>query len=216
MMEENKKKNKFLKILKKIRLRHFIILGLFLLADTYAWLVYVNTVNNSVDVHVRSWKIDFTNGNQPIIDYVNIQANNVYPGMTNFSNTITAFNYSEVLATAQFTILEANVMGDNYITVEGRQDANESPVQGDLTSSQLQSKLLNDYPFEIAFTLSTTSIQAETGVASFTTTITWPYESGDDVLDTYWGSRAYDYMQTHPNGPCIQIRIKIYITQANT
>ena len=77
-------------------------------------------------------------------------------------------------------------------------------------------RLLNDYPFEIAFTLSTTSIQAETGVASFTTTITWPYESGDDVLDTYWGSRAYDYMQTHPNGPCIQIRIKIYITQANT
>ena len=217
MMEENKKKkNTFLKILKKIRLRHFIALGLFLTANTYAWLVYVNTVNNSVDVHVRTWKIDFTDGDTPIIDYINIAADNVYPGMSDFTNTITAFNYSEVRATAMFTILEANIMGDTFKTVEGRQEDNENVVTGDLTSDQFKAKLLNDYPFKISFTMSTSSIAAETGLATFTTSIVWPYESGNDTLDTYWGSRSYDYMSSHPNDPCIQIKVKIYITQANS
>ncbi len=217
MMEENKKKkNKFLKILKKIRLRHFIILGLFLTANTYAWLIYVNTVNNSVDVHVRSWKIDFTDGDTPIIDYVNIAADNVYPGMSNFTNTITAFNYSEVRATARFTILEANIMGDAFKTIEGRQEDNETAVTGDLTSDQFKAKLLSDYPFKISFSMSTSTIAPETGLATFTTSIVWPYESGDDAADTYWGSRAYDYMAAHSNSPCIQIRVKIYITQANS
>jgi hypothetical protein len=167
-------------------------------------------------VHVRSWKIDFTNGNQPVVDYVNITANDVYPGMTNFVNTISAFNYSEVLAEARFTILEANIMGDEYTTVEGRQEAGQSVNSTDLTSDQLKTKLSSDYPFSISFTLSTQSMQAETGAATFTTSIVWPYESGDDAADTYWGSRAYSYMQTHPAGPCIRIRVKIYITQANS
>ena len=214
--EEKKKKNKFLKVLKKIKLRHFIILGLFLLADTYAWLIYVNTVNNSIDVHVRSWKIDFSDGNNPVIDYVDIAISDVYPGMPDFSKTINAFNYSEVLAEAKFTILEANIMGDTFTTVEGRIDKGESSVSADLTSDQFKQKLLDDFPFKINFTMSTNTIEAETGQASFTTSVVWPYESGDDETDTYWGNRAYDYVRENPSVPCINIKVKIYITQANT
>ena len=89
-MPENKKKKKILKILKKIKLRHFLILFILLVANSYAWLVYVNTVNNSVDVHVASWKIDFKNGDDEVVDYVNVVVNNVYPGMPNFSNQLKA------------------------------------------------------------------------------------------------------------------------------
>lgn len=219
MNEENvtkKKKNKFLKKLKKIKLSHFIILGIFLLADTYAWFVYVNTVQNKVDVHIRSWKIDFKDGDTPIVDYVNIVANNVYPGMQTFENTIRAFNYSEVLANAEFTVLQANIMGDLYVTTEGRADAGQSSQSGDLTSDQLKAKLLSDYPFQISFIISSQTMEAQTGVALFTTRITWPYESGNDSLDTYWGTRAYNFINQNPSTPCIELRVKIYITQASS
>lgn len=218
MNEENitkKKKSSFLKKIKKIKLRHFIILGIFLLADTYAWFVYVNTVSNKVDVHIRSWKIDFKDGDTPIVDYVNVVADNVYPGMPTFQNTIKAFNYSEVLANAEFTVLEANIMGTRYITTEGRTDAGQSVQSGDLTSNQLKTKLLNDYPFHISFNISSETMEAQTGLALFTTQITWPYESGNDELDTYWGTTAYTFIHQNPSTPCIELKVKIYIAQAS-
>ena len=214
MMKENKRNSKLLKVLKKIKFRHFIVLALLLIADTYAWLIYVNTVNNNIDVHVRSWNIDFTDGSNPIVDYVNVTADDVYPGMTTFTNTIHAFNYSEVLAEARFVILEGSIMGTDFTTVEGRAENGEVVNQADLTSDQMRTKLASDYPFAITFSVSSVSLEAETGDASFVTQISWPYESGDDEEDTQWGNMAYTFKQAHPNDPCISLRVKIYITQA--
>ncbi len=215
-MPENKKKKKILKILKKIKLRHFLILFILLVANSYAWLVYVNTVNNSVDVHVASWKIDFKNGDDEVVDYVNVVVNNVYPGMPNFSNQLKAFNYSEVAASVSYSILEANIMGTQFVTVEGRAENNQQVQTGDLTSAQLSAKLNTDYPFHIAFNISTQSIEAQTGLALFTTSVTWPYESGNDALDTTWGTTAYTFKQSNPSTPCITLRVKVYITQSNS
>ena len=172
MMKENKRNSKLLKVLKKIKFRHFIVLALLLIADTYAWLIYVNTVNNNIDVHVRSWNIDFTDGSNPIVDYVNVTAD------------------------------------------EGRAENGEVVNQADLTSDQMRTKLASDYPFAITFSVSSVSLEAETGDASFVTQISWPYESGDDEEDTLWGNMAYTFKQAHPNDPCISLRVKIYITQA--
>ncbi len=214
-MEENKKKSTFKKILKKIKFRHFIILALLLIGDTYAWLIYVNTVNNNIDVHVRSWNIDFTDGDTPIVDYIDVVADDVYPGMTTFTSTIHAFNYSEVLAEARFVVLEGDIMGSSFITVEGRQERGENPANSDLTSEQMKTHLAGDYPFQITFSMTTNSLEAETGDASFTTSVSWPYESGDDEEDTYWGHTAYTFKQAHPNTPCIRLKVKIFITQAS-
>ncbi len=215
-MKENKKKNKFLKILRKIKFRHFVILFLLLIANSYAWLIYVNTVSNTVDVHVASWKIDFKEGDDEIIDYVNVVVDNVYPGMPNFSNELKAFNYSEVMANVSYSILEANIMGDTYITLEGRTEYGQQSSPGDLTSDQLKSRLENNYPFQISFAISSQSMEAQTGLALFTTTVTWAYESGNDALDTEWGTRAYNYRQSHPTDPCITLKVKVYITQSNS
>ena len=213
-MEENKKKSTFKKFLKKIKFRHFIILALLLIGDTYAWLIYVNTVNNNIDVHVRSWNIDFTDGDTPIVDYIDVVADDVYPGMTTFTSTIHAFNYSEVLAEARFVVLEGEIMGTSFRTVEGRQERGETPANDDMTSDQFKAHLLSDYPFKISFYMTTSSLEAETGDATFTTQVAWPYESGDDDEDTLWGHRAYTFKQANPNTPCITLKVKVYITQA--
>ena len=95
MTEENnkkKKKNIFLLLLKRIKISHLVILAILLIANTYAWFIYVNTVTNRIDVHVTSWKVDFTEGENQISDYVDVTVNNVYPGMTTFTKEVQAHN----------------------------------------------------------------------------------------------------------------------------
>ena len=125
MIEENKKKKKslFLKIIKKIKISHILILILLLAANSYAWFIFINNVSNSVDVHVRAWKIDFDDGETPVTEVVNIIVENVYPGMTTYVKPINAHNYSDVAANVDYKVLEATILGTTYTTVEGRNDA---------------------------------------------------------------------------------------------
>ena len=216
-MEDKKERKKLTlkKVLKKVKLSHIIILIVLLAANSYAWFIFIDTVSNSVDVHVKSWRIDFVDGTTPVTEVVNVYVDNVYPGMTTFNKQIEARNYSDVGASVEFKILEADVMGTTYITEEGRQDAGEEVQTGDLTSAQLINKLANDYPFAITFSVSTDTLQPEVGSATYSISIAWPYESGNDAADTYWGASAYSFKQSNPTLPCIKLIVKIYITQAN-
>ena len=215
MTENNeKKKNVFLKIFKRVKISQLIFLAILLIANSYAWFIYVNTVSNSVDVHVRSWKITF-DGDEQVVNYINVNVENVYPGMTTFTRDIEANNYGEMSANVTYSILSANIMGDVYITQEGKTDQGQVYNPNDFTSAQLEQKLAEDYPFTITFELSDDVMAPTNGTATYTVTVEWPYDSGNDALDTYWGVRAYDYMEDHPNDPCIELSIKIYITQAS-
>ena len=86
MKEENSKKKKsvFLRLLKRVKPSRLIFLAVLLAVNTYAWFIYVNTVSNSVDVHVKSWKIDFTSGDTPITDYVNVFVDNAISNRSEF------------------------------------------------------------------------------------------------------------------------------------
>lgn len=215
---ENKEKKKLTlkKVLKKVKMTHLLLLIVLLAVNSYAWFIYINTVSNSVDVHVKAWKIDFVDGETPVTDYVDVFVDNVYPGMTTFTKDIEAYNYSDVAADVSYKIIEADIMGDTILTVEGKQDKGLEVLEDDVTSDELIQSLLNEYPFSIAFSTSSDSMQAETGTATFTTQISWPYESGDDEADTLWGTRAFTFREDNPGEPCIRLVVKIYITQANS
>ena len=51
------------------------------------------------------------------------------------------------------------------------------------------------------------------GETDITISISWPYDSGNDTEDTYWGNRAYDYHQEYSNIPSISLIIKITAVQ---
>ena len=191
-----------------------IILAVLLLANSYAWFIFINNVSNSVDVHVRAWKIDFDDGTSPVTETVDIVVNDVYPGMTTYEKPINAHNYSDVPANVEYKVLEARILEDMYITVEGRADRGETALSTDLTSAELVTMLETQFPFQIEFDMSGSTIAAGNGVATYTISVSWAYESGDDELDTLWGTRAYNYKQSYPNNACISLRVKIYITQA--
>ena len=61
--------------------------------------------------------------------------------------------------------------------------------------------------------MSNSEIKAHGGEASITINITWPYESGDDEKDTYWGMLAYNYHVANPDSPSIKLLVKITAIQ---
>ena len=222
MMKMKKKKIAIiLKNLKKIVKPHQILfIIVMLIGNTYAWFVYSNKVSSAIDVHVRAWNVLFQSGETTISDYFYVNIPNVYPGMTDYVSSLTIENESEIAANIRYEILNLRVFDDEYVTVEGRRENNETAQQGDLTSAQLEQKLLNDYPFTISFSLTSDSISQitndNTSQSIYSVTLAWPFESGDDELDTYWGKRAYEYASSaSPTSPEISLTIKIYVTQSN-
>ena len=208
-----------LKNLKKIIKPHQIVfLIILLVGNTYAWFVYSNRVATSIDVHVRAWNVLFQSGETVISDYFNVSVSSVYPGMTDYVDTLTIENESEVAANITYKILEARIFSDTYITQEGRTDAGQQIQQTDLTSAQLETKLSTDYPFTITFALTYANLsQVINNVSStsdFSVTVHWPFESGDDAEDTYWGKEAYNYANTNSTSPGISLRVKIYVNQS--
>jgi len=214
---DNKKKRKIvLANIKKVVLRpeNLVILIVLLIANSFAWFIYAGKVQSSIDAHVRSWKVTFTSGTNLIADYFVVNASDIFPGMDTFNETVTAHNESEVPAELTYAIIEARIFDQLFITQEGRRDKNQSIQPGDMTSDELETYLLDNYPFSIVFTTSNTELSALNGYADYTVSIDWPYESGNDTEDTYWGNYAYDYATNNPGVSSVTFVVKLYIAQS--
>jgi len=205
--------NKKIKKNPKFRITRLIFLIVLIASNTFAWFIYATKVDSNVSVHVRSWKVIFEAGENEVTNTINLTVDSIYPGMSDYEYEITAYNRSEVSATLSYQILNANILGTQFVSVEGRAAAGQQVVEGDLTSLQLEQKLLNDYPFSISITTSDTIIDLGNGEETYTLGVVWPYESNHDDVDTLWGVNAATYKENYPNSPSITLQIKIIITQ---
>ena len=200
---------------KKFVISRIIFLVVLLLSNTFAWFIYVTKIDNSVSVHVKAWDVVFQDGDNDVASTVELTIEELYPGMTDYMYEITAYNRSEVSAYLTYNILEANILGDEYVTVEGRAERGENVRPTDLTSTALANKLNNDYPFSISFRVSNSVIGQEDGEEKYTLSANWPYESNNDVEDTRWGVKSATYKKSNPDNPSITLLIKLSITQSN-
>ena len=210
------KSKTLLKRLKKIGLFRLIFLIVLIASNTFAWFIYATKIDSTVDVHVRAWNVVLEADNNEISNIINFPVDSIYPGMENFQYQITAYNNSEVSARLVYLLLEANILGTEYVTVEGRQNDGDPIESGDLTSAALESQLASDYPFSISFDVTSSTIDEETGQEDFTVSIVWPYENNHDNIDTQWGIAAYDFKEDNPTLPSIFIRVKITISQTSS
>ena len=83
-----------------------------------------------------------------------------------------------------------------------------------LENESLIDYLKTAFPFKIDISASNNIIDIG-GSESVTIRVYWPYESGNDELDTQWGNRAYDYHEANPDSPSITLVLKISATQSN-
>lgn len=202
-----------MKFLKKISPFRIIVLIILLAGNTFAWFIYTTKIESNIQVHVKSWNVVFRAGDDEVSSNINVNVDSIYPGMENYTNEVTAYNKSDLPATLTYTILEANILGDEYITKEGRGARLEEPVDGDKSSKELVDILKTNYPFRIVFTISNNIVDAENGEEKYSFNVIWPYEQNNDSLDTYWGVKAAEYKNNNPDIPSITIKVKLTIVQ---
>ena len=189
------------KIKKGIRRRTLFFLILALITNAFAWFIYSNKVSNSINTGVKSWKITFSQNGTTLSDDVVFNVNQIYPGMSNYSDHIDIQNSGEMAATVTYEITSAKVFETTYSSAN-------------YTSAQIENILANNYPFAITFGVTNPDIGVNDST-SFVVNIVWPYESGDDALDTYWGKKSYDFKAANPGVDEIELRVKIVAGQDN-
>ena len=190
------------KIKKGIRRRTLFFLILALITNAFAWFIYSNKVSNSINTGVKSWKITFSQNGTTLSDNVVFNVNEIYPGMPNYSDHIDIQNSGEMPATVTYEVTSAKVFENTY-------------TSANYTSAQIENILANNYPFTITFSVTRANIGVHDST-SFIVSIVWPYESGDDAGDTYWGKKSYDYKVANPGVDEIELEVKITAGQVSS
>lgn len=192
------KKETISKLKKRIRKRTLFFLIIALMANTFAWFIYSNKVSNSITTGVRSWKITFDQDGQTLEQNVEFNFDDIYPGVNNQEKSIDITNNGEMKAYITYK-LESIQIFDEIYTIDN------------YSSLELENILKNNYPFKIVFSNDDEINIGDT--ASFKVSLSWPFESGDDEKDTYYGKKSFEFKQ---NSMEEQIKIKVKIKASQT
>jgi hypothetical protein len=187
---------------RRVNLRTIFVLVLLFSANSYAWFIYNTRVNVGISARVMGWNIIFTAGEHNISQNINYDIDVIFPGMEPFEESISVSNRGETAARLSYEIRSITIMGERFDAI------------GDEGYAELEEQLATMYPFkiEVAYTV---DVLLPGGVALFYLTVTWPFESGDDYLDTYWGNKAYYFHRDNPGEASISIELMVRATQIN-
>ena len=218
MRERHKSKmsRKQRRIKNRVTLRTLFLLAITLIFNTYAWFMYATTVSTNMSARVEAWKVEFEVDNHTISRVFNIYIEHAYPGMPDQVKSVVIRNRGDKVADIEYAIKSVRVFDERYMAAD-LLDSGETIPSGTTssTSSALLSKMQNDYPFHLDFTLNSGTL-AVGQMTTMTLTFDWPYESGDDNTDTSYGTAAYTYNQLNPNSYPIEIFIKLTVYQHET
>ncbi len=197
-------KNKRKKFLNQLyALRYFFLIAFFFLgANVYAWFVYMSQVNVGLSAKIRSWNVMFEFHDEQIMEDVIFDVAELYPGMSEYSNLASVHNTGESAGAFVYEVKSFKLFGVTYDT-------------STYTPAQLEQMIENNYPFVIQMG-KTDDIVSPGETESFTLTINWDFESGNDELDTQYGESAYTFKQTYPDQPCLQLNVVLSVDQVNS
>ena len=190
-MDKSKRK----KIIKKVKFKTLFLLMITLASNSFAWFIYTTKVSSNISAKVREWNVSFDVNGENVEKTIEINIDSLYPGMTTYTQTLTASNSGEARAQISYEVIRANILGDDLTGM------NYSDIQ-------IINYLRSYYPFSIHFHVSNDIVQSNSE-ETITISVSWPYESGQDEEDTKWGNLAYTYHSSHPDTPSIDLSIKI-------
>ena len=189
------------KIFKKVRLRTIFLLAITLASNSFAWFIYTTKVSSSITAKVREWNVTFDINVAVVEKIIEMNVDSLYPGMPTYSQTLTASNSGGAKAEITYEIVKADVLGTDLMALG-------------YDNNHLFNYLANNYPFSITLTVSNPIINLHSE-ENITISVSWPYESGDDETDTYWGTEAHAFHTANPDTPSISLIIKITAYQIN-
>ena len=239
-----KKTNKIYKILQKkktaIKIRAFIMAGFLLAVNSFAWFVFISNGNGNITADVISWDIAFLDENEQI-EVLDIELDDLYPGMMDFTRKIVVMNKSDLPAKFSYEIESVIVYGVEYKV------------------DDYKASLQNDFPLKITFDHNKTDLNIDEKL-DFSVSVSWPFESKNsyyklnelypyiDIVnyyvlengnynqvevtntnfatlvanglyvesadaDTYWGEKSVTYKKDNPEGSAITLKVKLIVTQ---
>lgn len=222
--KKKKRKRYSSKLKSGLKIRTVILLLLTLLVNTYAWFIYISTVSMGISMHVKNWSFELSSGDQT--ENFVFEVGEIYPGMTEKEQIISAKNSGETEAELSCDILSLKIFEDKYIAGETTYDNNGTE---EVYTSEKLFELLKTYPFKIEIYIDDVlydgipiAMPAEDKDVVLKFKVNWDYEveSDDqavidaaDEIDTYWGNRAYEFDNNHPDEYCIEVEVKIKAVQ---
>lgn len=215
--QRQRREARMLKLKSVLTIKTILLLILTLLANTYAWFVYVNQVNTTLEMHVRSWNFTIVDDQQDeefkfIIDKVN-------PGMPEAVRNINTKNNGEMKAKVSCEITSVRLFDEVYKV------GVYNPKTGKPYDSDYLFKMLSDdLPFNVKTYVNGVYYTGgeqilTTGDSSVITfKVNWPYEDTSsvvdgDIEDTKWGNKSYEFMKNNPDKSSIEIAFRVIATQ---
>lgn len=179
------------------------MLAILMSCNSFAWFIYSTKVSNNITAHVRAWNVNFVVGDNDIEETLTFDVESIYPGMPDSLQVINATNNSDTSANLTYEIVSASILDEEYVVSET------------LTSDELTRKIENDYPFKLNIEIENGNMVSNGGTAQIKFNLVWPFESGNDELDTEWGHKAYIYHENNPDSKSITLVIKVTAVQVN-
>ena len=180
----------------------FIIVSF--ISGTLAWFAYSGLSDVATEIDIRAWNIEIDKKSST--KDITISLSEISPGMETMSEVINIRNSGDSDAIVKFNLVSARILGaeeDNYVVGEN------------LTTEELQDILANKYPFQINASLSKEYVLKQGGEASLNVSVSWPFDSGNDDLDSTWGTNAYQFLDSeiekHDSNPSYKIQSPIEI-----
>ena len=169
------------KYLKKIYIVPIVFIATSFIFTTFAWFAYSGLRSVSTEMDVKTWHIELTKSNETINNNIVITLDDVYPGMETVDEIISIQNQGDSDAKLSYKIVSSRIL-DSEINGEELQN-----------NQMLVDSLSHEYPFHLNIDLSKRYISAGGDASTFEVSISWPLDSGNDELDSLWGTNAYNF-----------------------
>lgn len=194
---------KILSVIKRIRLSSLLLLIVLFAFGSYSWMVFVTKVSTGLTAHVTAWNFDFISEDESVSTEIVFDVDQIYPGMDDFSQVVTVKNNGELEGELTFEIKKMVVLGQIYEQSET------------ITAEDLMNMMKNDFPFEITVEVDgqDNNIISVGGETKVNIKLIWPFDSGNDELDTKWGEDAYEFYKNNPDGTSVHIELVLKVLQ---
>lgn len=153
------------------------------ISGTLAWFAYSGLSDVATEIDIRAWSIEIDK--ETTSKNITITLPEISPGMDTMSEIINIKNSGDSDALIKYSIVSARILDadeDNYV------------VSDTLTSKEVEDALANVYPFQINAALKKEYVLKKGGESSLEVSVAWPFDSGDDDLDSLWGTKAYNFL----------------------
>ena len=189
------------------KIRILVLLVAMLTVSTYAWFYTERSVGvSNIRGIVTDWDVEYSIDNVVITtEEITIACDEFYPGMTDFQKKIKTSNKTETGAEIKYEIKSIKLFGEEIL--ESLKETNNIREAGTTTNFFAT----EEYPLNAGFNYDKdviSGIDPETGetadsYAELTVFANWSYTRNgatkntaeNDVLDTFYGEKAYEYYQ---------------------